>query len=128
MTELRRHDQLTEEKQARQQSTNASKFRRDSDFRTGDMVFVRNQGRTSKFAPYFGPDPYVIIHIQDNGRKLLLRRCTDGQELLRHPDDVKMQGCHQIPLQKFKAIQGYFTQIILIFKALRTIFKVPNNL
>ena len=42
--------------------------------------------------PYFGPEQYTIVEVQDKGRKLVLSSCTDGKQLVRHPGDVKL--CH----------------------------------
>ena len=50
---------------------------------------MRNSQRKSKFQPLFAPEQYVVTGISDHGRKLEIERLTDGQTLLRHPDDLK---------------------------------------
>ena len=49
---------------------------------------VRNYNKTSKFDTVFSPDPFVVIGIADEGRKLLIEK-SDGTTLTRHPDDLK---------------------------------------
>ena len=68
---------------------NISKYRKYFKISLGDEVLVRNYKKTSKFHPTFLPEQYIVTGITDYGRKLQVERVSDGQTLLRHPDDLK---------------------------------------
>lgn len=73
----------------KEEQINNSKFKQYSNIALGEPVLVRNYQRTSKFQPLFAPEQYIVTGIGDHGRKLEIERCSDGQTLLRHPDDLK---------------------------------------
>ena len=50
---------------------------------------MRNYHKTSKYHPLFSPEQYTVTNIADHGRKLEVERVSDGQTLIRHPDDLK---------------------------------------
>ena len=76
-----------EQKEKSQLRVNSSKYRKVSDLKIGDAVLIRNHTRNSKFQPLFGPEPYTIVSITDEGNKLTVERCSDGGTLIRHPDE-----------------------------------------
>ena len=82
------HDANT--KQKRQESINAGKYRKSSQYVVGDTVRIRNYNRTSKYHPYFQYEPLQITDVQNGGRCLTLQRICDGAMFQRHPDDVKL--------------------------------------
>ena len=88
----RNYDKL--QKCDKQDTINSSKYKKTSNITVGDPVLVRNYRRRSKFQPIFAPEQYVVTGISDYGRKLKIERVSDGQELIRHPDDLKV---HEVP-------------------------------
>ena len=71
-----------------------------SNFTVGDRVLLRNYNKTSKFDPYFSPNPCVVVNVADNGRLLTIERLRDGAEFRRHPDDVRLfNGYNEITEQ-----------------------------
>ena len=78
-----------DQKKRKQDEVNESKYRKSSCFKTGDRVLVRNYKKTSKFDPLFIPNPYEIIDINNEAKKLTLKICGEKDTLIRHPDDVK---------------------------------------
>ena len=81
------HDHHLKEK--REQAVNSSKYKKPSDIKIGDFVILKNFNRKSKFDPIFLPDQYMVTDATDHGRKLVVKRTSDNQLLIRHPDDVK---------------------------------------
>ena len=78
-------------------SVNSSKYRKASDFKVGDMVYVRNFQRRRKFDPLFLENPFEVVEINDCGNKLQVKDLQGGQAVWRHPDDLK--SCfRQVPL------------------------------
>ena len=84
----RAHDRAQKEK--REDLINSSKYKKASQISPGDFVIIRNYKRTRKFQPLFIPEQYIVTDIADYGRKLVVKRLSDGQVLVRHPDDVKL--------------------------------------
>ena len=72
----------------RESHVNSSKYKKSGNVSVGDSVLVRNYNKTSKFDTVFSPDPFVVIGVADEGRKLLIEK-YDGTTLTRHPDDLK---------------------------------------
>ena len=54
----------------------------------GDQVLKRNN-RTSKYHPYFSPDPYEVVEVLAEGSVVKIKREEDGKTFLRHPNDIK---------------------------------------
>ena len=81
------HDHHLKEK--REQAVNSSKYKKPSDIKIGDLVILKNFNQKSKFDPIFLPDQYMVTDATDHGRKLVVKRTSDNQLLIRHPDDVK---------------------------------------
>ena len=79
-----------QQKSAREDKINSSKYKKASEISIGDNVLVRNYRRRSKFQPLFIPEQYIVTGISDYGRKLNIERIADGQTLIRHPDDLKL--------------------------------------
>ena len=79
------------QKNDNEEKVNSSKYKKTSDILIGDPVLVRNYRKRSKFHPIFSPEQYIVTSVGDYGRKLKIERIADGQELIRHPDDLK--GC-----------------------------------
>ena len=65
---------------------NSSKYRKDDSFQVGDVVYTRNNNRTSKFQPTFDPTPRTVVEVGKGGIT-----CVDewGTRQRRHSDDVK---------------------------------------
>ena len=78
------------QKESRQELINSSKYKKSSGITPGDFVIIRNYNRRSKYQPLFNPEQYIVIDTADFGRKLVVKRISDGQVLVRHPDDVKL--------------------------------------
>ena len=74
-------DQQTRE--GRDEALNVTRKR--DDFKIGDPVMTRNEGRT-KFQPIFGPEELTVTAVKNGGVT-----CTkeDGTRQIRHQDDVK---------------------------------------
>ena len=70
---------------ARKEKLNSSKYKKHGKTRKGDSVLLRNYKRTSKFQPFFMPDPFTVTSV--DGAKITAER--DGKVLKRHLDDVK---------------------------------------
>jgi hypothetical protein len=66
---------------------NHSKYRKQSSFKVGDQVLVRNFNRSRKFQPLFMKRPYNIVDI--NRETMIVTVSRDGSTLNRHPDDLK---------------------------------------
>lgn len=79
------HD--SELKMKNQENINSSKYRKESQFKVGDTVLLRNFKRKIKFDPIFMDIPYQITSV-DKNRNMLEVRNKDSI-LIRHPDDVK---------------------------------------
>jgi len=77
-------------KEERQDSINASKFRKDTEINTGDVVIARNFAKTSKFEPIFLPEPFVVVGCENSANRLVLENMSDSRLVLRHVDDVKV--------------------------------------
>lgn len=89
-------EQDKQNKLDRQHNMNKSKYRKQSDMKSGDIVIIRNFN-TTKFQPTFGPDTYRIISTDSSG--FTLGRIRDNKILRRHGDDIKLyhasdNGCH----------------------------------
>ena len=52
-------------------------------------MLIRNYKKYSKYDPIFLPEPFRIVSVIDEGRRLELERLYDGKLFSRHPDDVK---------------------------------------
>ena len=72
---------------ANRDKVNHSKYRKQSCFKVGDQVLVRNFNRTRKFQPLFMKRPYNIDEI--NQETMIVTVSRDGSTLNRHPDDLK---------------------------------------
>ena len=83
----RRYDE--QQKSHHESDVNSSKYKQHANISLGDQVLVRNYNKTQKFQPLFCPEQYVVTDIADYGRKLQIERLSDGQTLVRHPDDLK---------------------------------------
>ena len=79
----------TMQKCDKERDINSSKYKKAANISVGEPVLVRNYNKTSKFQPLFLPEQYIVTGIADHGRKLEIERVTDGQTLIRHPDDLK---------------------------------------
>lgn len=81
--------------------TNSSKYRIESHIQPGDLVFVRDWSRRSKFDPIFLPSPFIVQELNKEMKNVLLRDLNSTRTLLRHLDDIK--ECHHFvdtPLQE----------------------------
>ena len=83
----RRYDE--QQKSHHESDVNSLKYKQHANISLGDQVLVRNYNKTRKFQPLFCPEQYVVTDIADYGRKLQIERLSDGQTLVRHPDDLK---------------------------------------
>ena len=84
----REYDRI--QKSNKETDINSSKYKKASNLSVGDYVLVRNYKKTAKFQPIFTPEQYVVTSIADHGRKLEIERASDGQTLIRHPNDLKL--------------------------------------
>ena len=78
------------QKENRENIINSSKYKKYSQIVPGDFVIIRNYNKQTKFQPLFIPEQYIVTDTTDHGRKLVVKRLSDGQMLVRHPDDVKL--------------------------------------
>ena len=69
---------------------NNRKYKQFTKIEEGDHVLLRNNKRTSKFQPYFGPDTYTVISSLYDGTSVKVQRDTDNKIFIRHLDDVKV--------------------------------------
>ena len=76
-------------KEKKQQEVNASKCRKVSAMEIGDLVYVQNYKKSSKFDPLYLPTPYEIAGIDKIAKKLNLKKQGGDEVLIRHPDHVK---------------------------------------
>ena len=76
-------------KQANEQLVNSSKYRKTSQFKVGDFVYVRNFQKNRKFDSLFLDSPFVVADINDCGNKLQVKQLNNNITLWRHPDDLK---------------------------------------
>jgi len=81
-----------------EEKVNSSKYRKLSNLKIGDHVFVRNVNKTSKFDPVFRPDPFQIMAIDEVAKKLILRAVNGDQTICRHPDDVKLRLVDEVDM------------------------------
>ena len=88
--EARRKD--IEQRTARTDKLNTSKYRKEDDIQVGDTVYTRINNRTSKFQPIFDPTPRTVTSVGKGGVI-----CTDetGTAQRRHLDDVKKTTSNQ---------------------------------
>ena len=84
---LARHKDA-QQKMKRDSLLNESKFRQPEKFTVGDEVMMRNHRRSSKFDPYFIPEPFDVIEVSKSNILTLVKR-DNGSLFRRHPDDVK---------------------------------------
>ena len=78
-----------DQKKDNEDEVNASKYRKASNFNPGDMVLVRNHNATSKFDPKFTPEPYTVVSIDNESKKVVLESSECAKRITRHPDDIK---------------------------------------
>ena len=71
------------------QLVNSSKYRKQSQFQVGDLVYVRNFQRSRKFDPLFLESPLIVVDLDDSGSKLKVKHHLTDQTFWRHPDDLK---------------------------------------
>ena len=74
-----------EAKVERQLEVNNSKYKKRSEFKTGDWVLIRNFTKRSKFDPHFQPEPCRVTEV--SGGWVALERA--GTRYRRHLDDIK---------------------------------------
>lgn len=74
-----------EAKVERQLEVNNSKYKKRSEFETGDWVLIRNFTKRSKFDPHFQPEPCRVTEV--SGGWVALERA--GTRYRRHLDDIK---------------------------------------
>ena len=89
----------SDKKNNRKNAYNSSPLTKNSYFKIGDFVLVRNYKRRSKFDPYFLPEKFCVVDISANGNILLIENTTNGFCLQRHPNDIKLFN-GSLPLQK----------------------------
>ena len=68
---------------------NSSKYRKQSSFEIGDIVWIRNYKKQRKFDPLFITEPYQITNISTEGNKITVKNTVTNSVLCRHPDDIK---------------------------------------
>ena len=78
-------------KKIRQEVVNKSKYVKHDSFLEGDLVLARNVTRNSKFEPLFLPDPFIVVQLDDDAKRVMLEGLNDSKLVIRHLDDVK--GC-----------------------------------
>ena len=66
---------------------NASRHRMLSPLQIGDCVFMRNNNKTSKFQPTFGPDTFIITALGKGGATIM--STCDNSIYRRHLDDIR---------------------------------------
>ena len=76
-------------KQTRQESTNSSKYRKESNIGPGDIILVRDWTRKSKFDPIFLPSPFTVLELNKEMKNVLIKEINSSRTLTRHLDDVK---------------------------------------
>ena len=74
-----------ENKQARSDILNRSKYRQTQKFEVGDLIYTRNNKRT-KFQPIFNPAPSTITAVGEGG---VICTAENGSIQRRHVDDIK---------------------------------------
>ena len=87
VTEARIKDAL--KKDDNETHINSLKYRKQSSFKVGDIVWIRNYNKQRKFDPLFIPEPYEITQINPEGNKITVKNTVTNNVLCRHPDDVK---------------------------------------
>ena len=60
---------------------NSSKYRIPANIQIDDSALLRDHTRPTKFSPLFDSQPHKVI---------VLQRCLDGKQFIRHPDDIKL--------------------------------------
>ena len=78
-----------ERKEKKQEDVNSSKYRKQSNMKVGDLVYVQNYKKTSKFDPTYLPEPYEVTGVDKIAKRLTLKKQGDEDVLIRHPDHVK---------------------------------------
>ena len=78
-----------DQKKDNEDEVNASKYRKSSDFNPGDLVLVRNHNATSKFHPKYTPEPYAVVEVDYESKKMILESTENAKQITRHPDDIK---------------------------------------
>ena len=78
-----------EQKIEKEEDVNASKYRKASDFFPGDLVLIRNHNAMSEFDPKFTPEPYTVVDVDYESKKIILQSSENSRKVTRHPDDVK---------------------------------------
>ena len=80
-------------KKVRQDKVNLSKYVKHDTVCRGDVVVVRDVVRRSKFDPKFLPDPFVVVDMDEDAKRVVLEGLKDSKLVVRHLDDIK--GCHR---------------------------------
>ena len=78
-----------ERKEKKQEDVNSSKYRKQSNMKVGDLVYVQNYKKTSTFDPTYLPEPYEVTGVDKIAKRLTLKKQGDVDALIRHPDHVK---------------------------------------
>ena len=78
-------------KQQRAQIINASKYRIPANIQIDDSALLRDHTRPTKFSPLFDSQPHKVIDVIDEGRKIVLQRCSEEKQFIRHPADIKLK-------------------------------------
>ena len=86
--EARHFDKYSKAK--RSAKYNQSRHTKQSCFRAGDNVIVKNYKKQSKFDPNFSLEKFLVIEISADGHKVAVQSTLDQQKVLvRHPNDLK---------------------------------------
>ena len=63
-----------ERKEKKQEDVNSSKYRKQSNMKVGDLVYVQNYKKTSKFDPTYLPEPYEVTGVDKIAKRLTLKQ------------------------------------------------------
>ena len=75
-------------KSERQNQLNKSNHRLPSQFKVGDKVYVKNNKRSSKFQPLFGPEEFEVVSKEHGG--VTVKSNESDTQSRRHLDNIKL--------------------------------------
>ena len=80
----------------RNRKKKSSKYLQTSNLDIDDNVLISNYSRTKKFDPIFQATPSTVTTTENDGRTITIET-PDGQQLKRHPDDIKLYNSYHSP-------------------------------